>query len=115
MTTPTPLPGMPEPPPKTAPVRLRSDDYQTWIDTVRPKFEEVARTNRRWTSYEIAEEYDLPDPPNPKAHWGRLIGILRDAGLIEHCDWANSKRPGDNESGVKVWRGTSTAMQGRAA
>lgn len=39
-TAPTPLPGMPEPPG----VRPRTDDYATWIDTVRPAFDIAARS-----------------------------------------------------------------------
>lgn len=114
-TTPTPLPGMPVPPPRIAPVRKRSDDYATWICTVRPIFEKVALTRRRWTSFEIADEYRLPDPPKPKAQWGVFIRSLVDEGLIERVGYDDSARPGGHNSGVKVWRGTTAARREAAA
>lgn len=117
MTAPVvePLPGMPEPP---APVgRPRTEDYETWCDHVRPVFERVAATRRRWTSYEIADEYELPDPPNPKSHWGSFVHTLATEGLIEHVGYDETTRPGGEHSAVKVWRGTPAARgaQGRAA
>lgn len=96
------------------PARPRASDYETWIETVRPVFEKVAATSRRWTSYEVADEHNLPDPPKPQSQWGRLVGMLRDEGLIEAVGWANSDRPGDNGSGVKVWRGTRAARRAAA-
>ncbi|MFJ7999033.1 hypothetical protein ACIQ7D_18060 [Streptomyces sp. NPDC096310] len=95
--------------------RRRVDDYETWVAEVWPTFEEVAASGRPFTSWEIADEYQLPEPPNSKSHWGNLVSRLRDANLIAQYGWANSLRPGDNDSGVKVWRGTRSARTRRAA
>lgn len=115
MTAPTatPLPGMPEPPAPAG--RPRADDYETWCDQVRPVFERVAATRRRFTSYEIADEYELPDPPNPRSHWGSFVHTLAADGLIEHVGYDDTVRPGGEHSAVKVWRGTRGVRQGRAA
>lgn len=99
------------PPPTKTQTRQRAEDYDTWIAQIRPTFEQVARAGRRFTSYEIADEYNLPDPPLPQAHWGRAVGLFRDEGLIEAVGWANSDRPGDHGSAVKVWRGTAAARR----
>ncbi|MEU2236124.1 hypothetical protein [Streptomyces vietnamensis] len=98
---------------KTA-TRQRAEDYALWVEIVRPVFENVARTGRRFTSWEIADEHKLPDPPFPQSQWGRLVGLLRDEGLIEAVGWANSDRPGDHGSAVKVWRGTAAARRAAA-
>ncbi|MFC9821431.1 hypothetical protein ACFWG6_31125 [Streptomyces erythrochromogenes] len=97
------------------PARPRASDYQTWVEKVRPVFEEIARTGRRFTSYEIADERKLEDPPLPKTHWGSFIHRLAEDGLIEHVAFDETERPGGNHSVVKVWRGTRAARQGRAA
>ncbi|MGW6741716.1 hypothetical protein ACWGDX_13475 [Streptomyces sp. NPDC055025] len=101
--------------PAAAPVRRRVDNYETWIDEVRPTFETVARSGRRFTSYEIADEYDLPEPPNPKSHWGTFVHRLAGDGLIEHVGFEETARPTGEHSAVKVWRGTRATRQGRAA
>lgn len=105
--------GMPEPePPATRP---RSEDYETWIAAVWPKFIEAAESGRVFTCFEIADAHQLPDPPNPQAHWGRLMTLLKDEGYIRTAGWACSDRPTAHHSGVRTWRGTRAAQQGRAA
>lgn len=90
-------------------------DYQTWADLVEPTFITVARTDREWTSYEIAHEYGLPEPPKPESHWGSFVHRLARRGVIEHCGWDETSRPTGEHSGVKVWRGTRAAQAGRVA
>jgi hypothetical protein len=101
---------MPEPP-----VRARAEEYEAWCDEIRPVFERVATTRRSWTSFEIADEYDLPDPPNPKSHWGSFVHSLAADGLIEHVGYDETTRPGGDGSAVKVWRGTRAARRQVAA
>lgn len=113
--TPTPLPGMPEPPPRSAPIRLRAEDYETWVAIVRPMFEIAAASGRRFTSFEVADEHNLPDPPKPKSQWGTFIRALAHDGLIERVGYDDSARPGGRHSGVKVWRGCRIARRGAAA
>ncbi|MER7788586.1 hypothetical protein [Streptomyces sp. NPDC097640] len=105
--------GMPEP--ETPAARPRSEDYETWIAAVRPAFEAAAATGRTFTTFEIADANRLPDPPRPQAHWGRLMTLLKDEGWIRTVSWACSDRPTAHHSGVRTWRGTRAAQQGRAA
>lgn len=104
--TPTPLPGMPEPP---------AADYDTWLALVRPAFEQAAGRPGTFTAYAVVRDAGLPEPPDPAHHWGRLLGLLRDEGLIRPVSWAASDRPTTRHSGVRTWRGTPAARQGRAA
>lgn len=110
---PTPLPGMPEPP--VPPAVQRAEDYETWITAVRPAFEKAAATGAVFTAYDIARDNDLPEPPDSAHHWGRLLSMLREEGWIRHAGWACSNRPTTHHSGVRTWKGTRAAMQGRAA
>ncbi|MEH0542949.1 hypothetical protein QA802_07670 [Streptomyces sp. B21-105] len=90
-------------------------DYRSWVDTIRPAFIRAARTGQWFTSYEIAKTNDLPEPANPKADWGNFVQSLVRHGVIEHCGWDETSRPGGEHSGVKVWRGTRAAQTGRVA
>lgn len=95
--------------------RPRTDDFDTWMDQVRPAFERAAATGLPFTSYAIAEAEQLPEPPDTAHHWGRAIGILRDEGLIVQAGWDNSSRASSHGSGVKTWRGTRAARRSDAA
>lgn len=90
-------------------------DYHSWCDQVRPAFVAAARSGRRFTSYEIAKDNDLPEPANPKADWGNFVQSLVRDHVLEHCGWDETSRPGGEHSGVKVWRGTHAARNGRVA
>ena len=90
-------------------------DYHTWCDQVRPAFVAAARTGRLFTSYEIADANQLPEPPNPKADWGNFVlSLVRDR-LIEHVTFDRSSRATSERSAVGVWRGTRAARAGRVA
>jgi hypothetical protein len=92
-----------------------ASDYPTWVDEVRPAFVAAARTGRLFTSYEIAKDNELPEPPNPRADWGNLVlSLVRDR-LIEHVTFDRSSRPTGERSAVAVWRGTRAAQAGRVA
>lgn len=90
-------------------------DYHSWCDLVRPAFVAAARTGRLFTSYEIAHDGDLPEPPNPRADWGNLVNSLVRDHVIEHVTFDRSQRPTGEKSAVHVWRGTRAAQAGRAA
>lgn len=89
--------------------------YTEWVDRIRPTFVEVAKTGRRFTTYEVAKEYDLPEPPNPKADWGNATQMFARERLIEDAGTDRSSRPSSERSRVGVWRGTRAAQLGRAA
>jgi hypothetical protein len=90
-------------------------DYHAWAEQVRPAFVAAAATGQLFTSYEIARQNDLPEPPNPRADWGNLVLSLVRDGLIEHVTFDRSRRPTGERSAVGVWRGTRAAQAGRAA
>lgn len=92
-----------------------ADDYHTWVDHVRPAFVAAARTGRLFTSYEVAKEHQLPEPPNTRADWGNLVLSLVRDGVIEHVTFDRSRRPTGERSAVAVWRGTRAAQAGRVA
>ncbi|MEV4227298.1 hypothetical protein AB0J81_09340 [Streptomyces bobili] len=90
--------------------------YAEWIEHIRPTFVAVAKTGRRFTTYEVAREYRLPEPSNPKADWGNAVQQFAREGLIEDTnDAARSSRPTSERSRVGVWRGTHAAQAGRVA
>jgi hypothetical protein len=90
-------------------------DYHTWRNLIRPSFVAAAKTGRRFTTYEIAKEYDLPEPAKPRADWGNAAQAFEREGLIEHCGFDRSSRPTGEKSAVAVWRGTRAAQAGRVA
>lgn len=86
--------------------RPQRDDYEQWLDEIRPAFEEAAATGRRFMSWQIKTEYNLPDPPDPAHQWGDAMGQFRRDGLIRHDGWGATR----DKSGVRAWRGTRTAQ-----
>lgn len=90
-------------------------DYHAWVDIIRPAFVAVARTGRRFTTYQIAHDAELPEPPNPRADWGNATQLFVREGLIEHVTFERSSRPTGERSAVSVWRGTHAARAGRIA
>ncbi|MFJ6487045.1 hypothetical protein [Streptomyces californicus] len=93
----------------------QSADYETWLAIVWPVFIAAAATGRTFTCYSVADVNRLPDPPNPRAHWGRMIHQLRDDGYIRPAGWACSDRPTTRHSGVRTWKGTAAARREVAA
>ncbi|KOV86099.1 MULTISPECIES: hypothetical protein [unclassified Streptomyces] len=90
-------------------------DYHRWCDLVRPAFVAAARSGRRFTVYEVADEHQLPEPPNPRADWGNFTQSLVRDRVIEHVAFERSSRPTGERSAVSVWRGTRAAQAGRIA
>lgn len=96
---------VPEPPQPARTPRRRMDDFEAWLDEVLPTYEEVARTGIPFTTSEVQEQYDLPDPPDPASQWGKLPQRLKMLGLIEEYATDSSKRPTVHGSLVKRWIG----------
>lgn len=89
--------------------------YAEWAELVRPYFVAAAQSGRRFTSFEIAEEHRLPEPPNTKADWGNFVQSLARDRLIEEAGTDRSARRTSERSRVGVWRGTPAARAGRVA
>lgn len=102
-TTATPLPGMPEP--------EHADDYETWAETARPAFEQVAATGRPFICWRVARDHEVPEPPNPQRDWARFMGQLHHAGVIRTDGFGFAR----DKSAVRRWRGTRAARRGAAA
>jgi hypothetical protein len=88
-----------------------AEDFETWVEKVRPAFERAAATGREFASWHVKVDEKLPDPPNPKSQWGLLLHRLHDEGLIQPASFTTTR----DGSGVRTWRGTRTARRGRAA
>jgi hypothetical protein len=89
--------------------------YADWFDQIRPAFVAAARTGQEFTTYSVARDAELPEPPNPRADWGNATQAFIHDGLIEHAGWARSSRPTGERSAVSVWRGSRAAQAGRIA
>jgi hypothetical protein len=89
----------------------RIEDYETWVDLVRPTFVEVARTGQPFLFWKVAREHELPDPPDRDHDWGRFAASLHKDG-ITRCDGFGHTR---DKSAVRRWRGTVAAMKGLVA
>ena len=87
-----------------------ADDFEDWVAKVRPAFERAAATGREFATWHIKVAEKLPDPPNPKAHWGTLAHRFAEEGLIRHAGWTTTR----DGSGVKTWRGTRQARRAAA-
>lgn len=88
------------------PARPRSADYEEWITAVRPAFEVAAASGETFTTYSIADRNRLPEPPDSAHHWGRLMTLLREQGVVRYAGWTTSGRPTAHASGVRRWVGT---------
>ncbi|MFF3928180.1 hypothetical protein [Streptomyces hirsutus] len=83
------------------------DDYEAWVDEVTPYYVAAADTGQPFTVDAIARQYQLPDPPNPRAHWGSLPVKLQNDGIIRHLTGGTSARA--RHSMVHVWIGVPAA------
>lgn len=89
----------------------RIEDYETWVELVRPTFVEVARTGQSFLFWKIAQQYELPDPPDRDHDWGRFAASLHKDGVTRTDGFGLTR----DKSGVRRWRGTRAAIEGRAA
>ncbi|MEV6580205.1 hypothetical protein AB0M92_18805 [Streptomyces sp. NPDC051582] len=102
------------PTPKIPAARRKAEDYETWIDEVWPKYLEAAASGRTYTIFEIADQHQLAEPPDPAHHWGRLATLLREAGYHRPAGWTTSSRPSSHHSGLRTWKGTAAARRAAA-
>ncbi|MFC1420812.1 hypothetical protein [Streptacidiphilus cavernicola] len=91
-------------------VPVRSEDYESWMSVVRPAFEAAAASGVEFTTHEIATANSLPEPPDPAHHWGRLMTLLHDEGVVRPSGWAHSSRRTSHSSGVRTWVGVPTRI-----
>jgi len=91
--------------------RRRVEDYELWVNEVRPVFEDVAASGRSFLCWQIARDHNLPDPPDRDHDWGRLMASLHRDGLIRTNGFGLTR----DKSGVRRWIGTRAAREGRAA
>lgn len=89
----------------------RIDDYDTWVELVRPTFVEVAQAGTTFLFWKIAEQYDLPDPPDRDHDWGRFAASLHKDGVTRTAGFGLTR----DKSGVRRWQGTRAAIEGRAS
>jgi len=92
-----------------------ADAYSTWVAEVLPAFERAARSGEVFMFADVAKREQLPDPPNPRSHWGRLARRLADTGLIERAGFGQTPRPSGKDSAVRTWRGVPDRHLGAAA
>lgn len=93
----------------------RMDNYEDWIDRCRPSFERAADTGEPFTTSEIQQRYQLPDPPDPAHNWGHLALRFKSEHLIREWSTDRSKRKTANKSRVAQWIGTPKAERSQAA
>jgi hypothetical protein len=94
-----------------AATRRVMDDYEAWVDEVRPTFVAVAKTGQPFLCWKVAQAHNLPEPPSKRLDWARLMRALHRAGIIRCDDFGLAR----DKSACRRWRGTVEAMQGRAA
>jgi len=88
-----------------------ADDYETWVDAVRPAYVTAAQTGRPFVCWKIADANDLPNPPCQERDWARLMGRLRRERIVRYDGFGLAR----DKSACRRWRGTAEAMSGRAA
>lgn len=91
--------------------RRRVDDYETWAAQIRPVFEQVAGTGQPFLCWKVAQQNDLPDPPDRDHDWGRFAAALHREGLIRTDGFGLTR----DKSAVRRWRGTAAARREAAA
>ncbi|MEV6696283.1 hypothetical protein AB0M68_03845 [Streptomyces sp. NPDC051453] len=99
------------PAPKIPAARRRVEDFETWVEEVRPKFVEIAKTGSPFLCWKVARQHELPDPPDRDHDWGRFMAGLHRDGLVRTDGFGLTR----DKSGVRRWRGTRAAIEGRAA
>ncbi len=89
-----------------------NDDQQNdgpdpgWALGAMSAIEAMARTGARFTAYDVAERYRLPEPRH-HSQWGRLFAAAHAAGTITPVGATTSRRRTTAASLVRVWRGTA--------
>lgn len=99
------------PEPRVPASRRKVEDYETWVEEVRPAFVTAAESGRSFVCWRIRDEHELPDPPDRDHDWGRLAARLHREGLIRPDGFGLTR----DKSSVRRWRGTAAARAGRAA
>lgn len=92
----------------------RAEDYESWLDVIRPAFEAAARSGAEFTIYEVAVANNLPEPPDTAHQWGAAACRFRADGLIRHVGFDSAKRGPSHHSSLKKWVGVAGQAGGAA-
>lgn len=83
----------------------RTDDYESWEALVRPAFIAIAAAGTPFICWVVAKECRLPEPPDRRRDWARLmVGLHRD-GIVRRDGFGYAR----DHSAVTRWRGTRAA------
>lgn len=83
----------------------RIGDYPSWEAKVRPVFVAIAATGAPFITWIVAREYALPEPPDRRRDWARLMVALHRDGIIRRDGFGYAR----DHSAVTRWRGTRAA------
>lgn len=83
----------------------RAEDYPSWEARVRPTFLAIAATGRPFICWQVAREHRLPEPPDRRRDWARLMANLHRDGLVRRDGFGYAR----DHSAVTRWRGTRAA------
>lgn len=85
-----------------------------WCKKCDTAIETMAARGINFQAADLVAEELVGEPPHPNC-WGGRFRAAATRGVIEHVGWDTSHRTTGNSSGLKVWRGTAAAIEGRAA
>jgi hypothetical protein len=78
-----------------------------WWSTAMQAVESMAATGRVFQMHEVATEFALQDPDNPRCRWGALAAACHRLGIIAPVGVTESTRPTAARSLVRTWAGVS--------
>jgi hypothetical protein len=79
-----------------------------WWSCAMQAVESMAATGRNFQAHDVAEEFALIDPDDPRCRWGALMGAAHRLGIVEPFGVAMSSRRTVNGSLVRTWRGVTS-------
>jgi hypothetical protein len=95
----------------TSRARQRADDYETWVEAVRPALIEAAKADKPFLFWQILRDPALPLAPDPAHDPGRLAATLHRDGITRTAGYGKTR----DKSAVQRWRGTRALIEGRVA
>jgi hypothetical protein len=76
-----------------------------WWSYAMQAVESMAATGRVFQMHQVADEYSLQDPDNPRARWAALAAAAHRLGIIAPVGVTESTRPTAARSLVRTWVG----------
>ncbi|MFJ7269365.1 hypothetical protein ACIQV3_22435 [Streptomyces sp. NPDC099050] len=95
----------------TSRARQRADDYDSWVDAVRPALIKAAKTDKPFLFWHILRDPSLPLAPDPAHDPGRLAASLHRDGITRCAGYGKTL----DRSCVQRWRGSRALLEGRVA